>query len=148
MLKKTVGTSKFEYTEDPLRNVLRTSWGHLESTSQGCPWNVRLGHPLDIISGRPQNVRLRRPQDVRSAPPRDGQIGSLGDVLVTFQGDILGKDFDWFDRFMFHKTKNKNKKGLCKSFLQCFISKNVWQSIKMFVWALMVCKIRKGNNWV
>ena len=26
---------------------------------------------------------------------------------------------------MFHKTKNKNKKYFCKSFLQCFSSKNV-----------------------
>ena len=30
-----------------------------------------------------------------------------------------------FDRFMFHKTKNKNKKYFCKSSLQCFSSKNV-----------------------
>ena len=30
-----------------------------------------------------------------------------------------------FDRFMFHKTKTKNKKYFCKSFLQCFSSKNV-----------------------
>ena len=29
------------------------------------------------------------------------------------------------DRFMFHKTKNKNKKYFCKSCLQCFSSKNV-----------------------
>ena len=28
-------------------------------------------------------------------------------------------------RFMFLKTKNKNKKYFCKSFLQCFSSKNV-----------------------
>ena len=25
-----------------------------------------------------------------------------------------------FDRFMFHKTKNKNKKWFCKNCLQCF----------------------------
>ena len=25
-----------------------------------------------------------------------------------------------FDRFMFHKTKNKNKKLFCRSYLQCF----------------------------
>ena len=43
-----------------------------------------------------------------------------------------------FDRFMFHKTENKNKKYFCKSCLQCFISKNVSQNIKKFVWALMV----------
>ena len=30
-----------------------------------------------------------------------------------------------FDRFMFHKTKNKNKKYFCKSCLQCFSSKNI-----------------------
>ena len=30
-----------------------------------------------------------------------------------------------FDRFMFHKTKNQNKKCFCKSCLQCFSSKNV-----------------------
>ena len=30
-----------------------------------------------------------------------------------------------FNRFMFHKTRNKNKKYLCKSILQCFSSKNV-----------------------
>ena len=30
-----------------------------------------------------------------------------------------------FDRFMFHKTKNKNKKYFCRSCLQCFSCKNV-----------------------
>ena len=30
-----------------------------------------------------------------------------------------------FNRFMFHKTKNKNKKWFCKSCLQCFSSENV-----------------------
>ena len=30
-----------------------------------------------------------------------------------------------FDRFMFRKTKNENKKHFCKSCLQCFSSKNV-----------------------
>ena len=30
-----------------------------------------------------------------------------------------------FSRFMFHKTKNKNKKYFCKSCLQCFSSENV-----------------------
>ena len=29
-----------------------------------------------------------------------------------------------FDRLMFHKAKNKNKKYFCKSCLQCFSSKN------------------------
>ena len=30
-----------------------------------------------------------------------------------------------FDRFMFHKTKNKNKKWFCKSCLQCFSRENI-----------------------
>ena len=30
-----------------------------------------------------------------------------------------------FDRFMFRKTKNKNKKWFCKSCLQCFSNENV-----------------------
>ena len=30
-----------------------------------------------------------------------------------------------FDRFMFHKTKKKNKKCFCKTCLQCFSSNNV-----------------------
>ena len=30
-----------------------------------------------------------------------------------------------FDRFMFHKTQNENKKYFCNRFLQCFSSKNV-----------------------
>ena len=36
--------------------------------------------------------------------------------------DVYIKDFD---RLMFHKTKNKNKKWFCKSCLQCFSSENV-----------------------
>ena len=35
-----------------------------------------------------------------------------------------------FDRLMFHKTKNKNKKWFCKSCLQCFSSENVWAKHK------------------
>ena len=31
----------------------------------------------------------------------------------------------YLGRFMFHKTKNKNKKYFCKSCLQCFSSKNI-----------------------
>ena len=30
-----------------------------------------------------------------------------------------------FDRFMFHKTKNENKKWFFKSCLQCFSNENV-----------------------
>ena len=48
------------------------------------------------------------------------------DLLFVTDGDKLHyvyiKDFD---RFMFHKTKNKNKKWFCRSCLQCFTNKNV-----------------------
>ena len=48
------------------------------------------------------------------------------DLLLTIDENkshyVYIKDFD---RFMFHKTKNKNKKYFCKSCLQCFSSKNV-----------------------
>ena len=35
-----------------------------------------------------------------------------------------------FNRFMFHKTKNKNKNYFCKNCLQCFSSKNVLKEHK------------------
>ena len=38
-----------------------------------------------------------------------------------------------FDRFIFHKTKNKNKKYFCESCLQCFSSKNVLPEDKKFI---------------
>ena len=38
---------------------------------------------------------------------------------------LLLIDEDRFNRFMFHKTKNKNKKWFCKSCLQCFRSESV-----------------------
>ena len=48
------------------------------------------------------------------------------DLLLVTDGDkshyVYIKDFS---TFMFHKTKNKNKKYFCKSCLQCFSSKNV-----------------------
>ena len=36
------------------------------------------------------NVRLRRSLNVISGRPWDGQIGSLGDVPRTLEGDVLG----------------------------------------------------------
>ena len=48
------------------------------------------------------------------------------DLLLLINDDkshyVYIKDFN---RFMFHKTKNKNKKWFCKSCLQCFSSENV-----------------------
>ena len=81
-VKRKFGTFKFEYFEVPLGDVLRTSYGRLESTSQGHPLKVRIGRPLDVIS-----EYLR---DIRSGRPWDGQIGSLWDVLGTLEGNVLG----------------------------------------------------------
>ena len=48
------------------------------------------------------------------------------DLLLLIDNDkshyVYIKDFD---RFMFHKTKNKNKKWFCRSCLQCFSSESV-----------------------
>ena len=48
------------------------------------------------------------------------------DLLLLIDDDkshyVYIKDFN---KFMFHKTKNKNKKCFCRSCLQCFSSKNV-----------------------
>ena len=48
------------------------------------------------------------------------------DLLLLYEDDkshyVYIKDFN---TFMFHKTKNKNKKWFCKSCLQCFSSENV-----------------------
>ena len=50
----------------------------------------------------------------------------LMDLLLLIDNDksdyVYIKDFD---RFMFHKTNNKNKNHFCKSCLQCFSSKYV-----------------------
>ena len=48
------------------------------------------------------------------------------DLLLLIDNDeshyVYIKDFN---RFMFHKTKNKNKKLFCKSCLKCFSSENI-----------------------
>ena len=52
------------------------------------------------------------------------------DLLLLIDDDkshyVYIKDFD---RFMFHKTKNKNKKWFCRSCLQCFSSESVLKKI-------------------
>ena len=56
----------------------------------------------------------------------DQKFENLIDLLLVIDEQKLNyvyiKDFD---RFMFRKTKNKNKKYFCKSRLQCFRSKSV-----------------------
>ena len=48
------------------------------------------------------------------------------DLLLLIDNDKLHYVYiNDFNRFMFHKTKNKNKKWFCKSCLQCFSSENV-----------------------
>ena len=52
------------------------------------------------------------------------------DLLILIDDDkshyVYIKDFG---RFMFHKTKNKNKKWFCRSCLQCFSSESVLKKI-------------------
>ena len=56
----------------------------------------------------------------------DQTFKSSIDLLLLVNDDqshyVYIKDFN---TFMFHKTKNKNKKWFCKSCLQCFSSENV-----------------------
>ena len=47
------------------------------------------------------------------------------DLLLIFDGDKSHFYIKYFDRFMFHKAKNENKKYFCESCLQCFSSINV-----------------------
>ena len=53
------------------------------------------------------------------------------DLLLLIDDDkshyVYIKDFD---RFMFHKAKNEIKQYFCKSWLQCFSSKNVLREHK------------------
>ena len=48
------------------------------------------------------------------------------DLLLLIDNDkshyVYIKDFN---RVLFHKTKNKNRKWFCKSCLQCFTSENI-----------------------
>ena len=74
------------------------------------------------------------------------------DLLPIIDGDKLHyvyiKDFN---RFMFHKTKNKNKKYFCKSCLQCFSSKNVLTKHKkdcLSINGLQSVRLENENNWV
>ena len=56
----------------------------------------------------------------------DQKFENSMDLLLSINDDkshyVYIKDFN---TFMFHKTKNKNKKWFCRSCLQCFSSKNV-----------------------
>ena len=54
-----------------------------------------------------------------------------------------------FDGFLFHKTKNKNKKYFCKSFLQSFSSKNLLTEHKkvcLIINGTQSVRLEKGTN--
>ena len=94
-VKRNFGTSKFEYSEGPVGDVLE----RLEDISNQPHLGVRLERSLDVISGRPQ--------DFRSWRLRDGQIGSLGDVLRISWGPIFA---GWdFDNKLKNVSSNKNE---------------------------------------
>ena len=71
------------------------------------------------------------------------------DLLLLIDDDkshyVYIKDFD---RFMFHKTKNKNKKYFCKSCLQCCSSINVLTKHKkdcLSINGLQSVRLEKGT---
>ena len=54
-----------------------------------------------------------------------------------------------FDGFLFHKTKNKNKKYFCKSCLQCFSSKNLLiehKKVCLSINGTQSVRLEKGTN--
>ena len=54
-----------------------------------------------------------------------------------------------FDRFMFQKTKTKNKKDFCKSCLQSFSSKNVLieqKEVCLSINGAQSVRLKKKNN--
>ena len=70
----------------------------------------------------------------------DQKFGNSMDLLLISDGDkshyVYIIDFDWF---MFHKTKNKNKKYLkAKVVYSVLVVTMCWQNIKKFGWVLMV----------
>ena len=69
----------------------------------------------------------------------DQKVQDSMDLLLLIDDDqshyVYIKDFD---KFMFHKTKNKNKKGFVRVVYSVLVVKMYWQNIKKIVWALMV----------
>ena len=56
----------------------------------------------------------------------DKEFKNSTDLLLLINADHSHYVYiKYFKTFMFHKTKNKNKKWFCKSCLQCFSSANV-----------------------
>ena len=55
---------------------------------------------------------------------------------------VYAKDFN---RFMFHKTKNKNQKCFCKSCLQCLSNTNVLTKDKEFLYKTYIKSINGGQ---
>ena len=74
------------------------------------------------------------------------------DLLLLIDDDkshyVYIKDFN---KFMFHKTKNKNKKRFCKSCLQCFSKENVLIKQKedcLSVNGKHLVQLEEGTNWI
>ena len=62
---------------------------------------------------------------VRHINPSKEHQDSMDSLLLNHDDKRHYVSIKDFDRFMFHKTRNKNKKWFCKSCLQCFSSENV-----------------------
>ena len=72
------------------------------------------------------------------------------DLLLVIDGEKSHYVYiKYFERFMFHKTKSKNKKYFCKSCLQCFSNKNVLTKHKelcLSINSAQSVKLEKGTT--
>ena len=58
------------------------------------------------------------------------------DLLLLIDGNKSHYEYiKDFDRFMFHKTKHKNKNTFVKVDYSVLVANMCWQKIKKFVWA-------------
>ena len=93
-------TSKFEYSEGPLGDVLMTHWGGPESTSQGRRLNVRLRRPLDVIS-------FSMGRQIKPSPGWSNRIftGRLRDVGRGRSRDDLGTNICWLGYSLYVRSR-------------------------------------------
>ena len=70
-------------------------------------------------------------------------------LLVIYENKSHYVHIKDFNRFMFYKIKSKNKKYFCKSFLQCFGSKNVLkqhEEVYLSINGAQSARLEKGTS--
>ena len=109
-VKRNFGTSKFEYSEGPVGDVLE----RLEDVSNHPNLEVRLERSLDAISGRPQDFRSWRPRDVLRI--------SWGPIYAGWDFDNKLKDFS-SNKNELNELSKKVKLISIKGFTEDWINK-------------------------